>query len=135
MAKRNNLSGKYGHLRRRGGHQAAKYKRTLEATQAEAALSRALDDLGIKHQREYTVRTAESFTGYYLVDFRIPAYKLFIELDGKPHTSEVAQWKDRLRTEAIKTAIPSFTLIRAWNSEVLKDPHAWVDTNVIVRAA
>jgi len=133
MAQRSNPSGKYAHLKRRGrgGHQATRYKRTLEATQAEAALARTLDDYGIKYQQNYTVRTAESFTGYYLADFRLPTHKLFIELDGKPHTTEAAKWKDRLRTEAILRAHPNYRLVRAWNSELLKDPDAWVQQHIL----
>lgn len=132
MGKRSNkYGGKYGHLKRRGGQQAARYRRTLESTQAEAALCRALEDFGVEFQQNYTVRTPESFTGFYLADFRIPSRRLFVELDGKPHASEAAQWRDRLRTEAILKVFPGYRLIRAWNSELLADPDAWVEQNVL----
>lgn len=98
-------------------------------TPAEAALARALTDLGIHHTQNYIVKTPESTSGYYVVDFHLPHHKLFIELDGQPHTTLQQQWNDKLRTEAILTQKPNHTLIRAWNKDILKDPHTWITTH------
>lgn len=122
---------RYRHLKR-GGRGAQRSRRKLNdtPTPAEAAISRALDDLGIKHETNYTVRTAESTGGFYLVDVYVPHARLFIELDGKPHVGLHAEWRDRLRTDAILRAKPGHELIRAWNADVLGDPHAWIVSNV-----
>lgn len=130
-------SHKWARVKRRGGRAAGRSRRRLNETPtpAEAALARALDDIGEPYSTNYTVRTADSMSGYYLVDFRLPRRKLYIELDGKPHTSLRAQWNDRLRTEAILRATPKYELIRAWNSDVLKNPEEWVDRHILQRGA
>lgn len=81
----------------------------------------ALDVAKEPYTFQFIVRTAESTNGYYIVDFRLPRRNLLVELDGQPHVSEAAQWRDRLRTEAIERARPDDLLVRFWNSDIRKD--------------
>jgi very-short-patch-repair endonuclease len=94
------------------------------STPAELAFASALRDAGLRYEQNYTIRTAESFSGYYLVDFYVPRLKLLVEIDGGVHKSLKRQWKDRLRTEAIERAMPHLRLVRFWNSQVLDDAPA-----------
>jgi very-short-patch-repair endonuclease len=109
-----------------GGRGAGRARRRLNdtPTPAEAAFASALTDLGVRFTQNATIRTAESSTGFYVADFKLPEHRLFVELDGKPHVSERARWNDRLRTEAIERAHPAYRVVRFWNSEVMSDPHA-----------
>lgn len=122
---------KYGHLRSKGGKGGTAYGRRLNdtLTPAEAALHRELDRRRIPHDMNYVISCSHSMTGFYVVDCRIPSARLLIELDGEPHVGEKAQWKDKLRTEAILAKHPGWQLVRAWNSEIA-DVEAWVDEHV-----
>lgn len=86
----------------------------------------ALDAAKEPYTFQYTIRSAESPAGYFVVDFYLPKRKLLVELDGKPHSSERGRWNDRLRAEAIERARPNLLLVRFWNSDVNKDAAALV---------
>jgi very-short-patch-repair endonuclease len=107
---------------------AARSRQDLEAraTPAERTLMVALRVAGEPYEFQYTVRSAESPCGYYVVDFYLPRRKLFVELDGNPHATEQGHWDDRLRTEAIERAREDCLVTRFWNSEVIKDAAAVV---------
>lgn len=117
------LMGKY-HRIRRGGNQANKSKRRLNEvpTPAEAAFAKQLTAMQIKYVQNHIIRTANSLSGYYLVDFWIPSKKLIIELDGQPHVGQAAKWKDLLRTQDILEVMPDVRIVRIWNHIVLADP-------------
>jgi very-short-patch-repair endonuclease len=110
---------------KRGGNQSRKAQQKLNdaPTPAEALFARQLTQMNIKYQQNYIVRTARSNAGYYLVDFWLPKHRTFVELDGQPHVSEQAQWKDKLRTEDILEAVPDARLARLWNHEVITNPY------------
>lgn len=114
---------RYRAAARRGGRSSARNRARLNQVQtpAEAEFARALVDAGLAFTQNKIVRTAESLSGYYLADFCIPSLRLIVEVDGKPHTGEAAQWRDRLRTEAIERAMPGYRVVRFWNSEVMRD--------------
>lgn len=120
---------KYGYVR--GLHRSrasGRSRRRLRenATPAERALLAALQEANEPTKFQHCIYTAEAPTGYYVVDFYLPKRQLLVELDGKPHTSERAQWNDRLRTAAIKAACPDLRLVRFWNRQVINDPRAIV---------
>lgn len=92
-----------------------------QATDAERTLMVALRVAKEPYVFQYTVRSAESPCGYFVVDFYLPRRKLLVELDGKPHTTEQGRWNDALRTEAIERAKPHCLVTRFWNSDVVKD--------------
>src|SRR4051812_6277153 len=93
----------------------AKRRLKEEATLDERTLMVALDAAREPHSFQYVVMTVEADRGYYIVDFYLPRRHLLVELDGAPHASESARWRDRLRTEAIERARPRDLLVRFWN--------------------
>ena len=63
--------------------------------------------------RQYSV-------GTYILDFYCPSVRLALEIDGQSHTQE----NNRIYDQERKNYLEGFgiTIIRFWNSEVLKDP-------------
>jgi very-short-patch-repair endonuclease len=112
---------KYTHVRKLPRNRAAGRNRAdlnARRTKAERLMADALDRAGETYRQNFMVHTAESLNGYYLVDFYLPKRRLLIEVDGGVHRGEAAQWKDRLRTEAVERARPKDRLVRVWNAEV-----------------
>jgi very-short-patch-repair endonuclease len=115
---------KYGHVKtlpRSRSAQRAKTRLKEQATPDERTLIVALDVAREPYSFQYVVPTPEATRGYYVVDFYLPRRKLLVELDGEPHVSETAQWRDSLRTEAIERARPDDLLVRFWNADVRRD--------------
>lgn len=98
-----------------------------EATPAERALLRALQNAEEPYSFQYVVRTAEAMSGFYVVDFLLKRRNTFVELDGRRHFTGTGKWRDRLRTEAILAARPQHRLVRVANADVLKDPAGIVE--------
>jgi very-short-patch-repair endonuclease len=113
-------------LPRSRSSQRSRQRLNDRATEAELALKKALEEAQEPFIFQYVIRTAESFSGFYVADFYLPKRKLLVELDGAPHATERGYWKDRLREEAIKKSKPKLTQLRFWNKQVLKDPNCLV---------
>ena len=95
--------------------QHAKELRT-NATDAEKKLWSMLRNRQLKGQkfrRQHAI-------GNYILDFYCNEYKLAIEIDGDIHRKDEVKQYDHSRTESLKEY--GITVIRFWNSEVLKKP-------------
>ena len=90
-----------------------------DMTEAEWALwyhLRAKRFCGIKFYRQKIV-------GHYIADFLSLNPKLIIELDGSQHAEQIEY--DRIRTAYLEEQ--TFTVIRFWNDEVLRDINMVLD--------
>ena len=88
-------------------------------TEAERALWRHLrlrQLAGHKFRRQQRL-------GSYIVDFVCLEKRLIVELDGGPHSGQVAS--DTKRTAWLEAQ--GFCVLRFWNHEVLKDIEAVID--------
>lgn len=121
---------KYQHARRMRKSRVAVNNRDRlneRSTPSELRFAKALQEAaGIRHRQNFIVRTAEAPGGYYVVDFYLPAHKIFIEIDGGVHRSDTRRWNDILRQESIERKHPDIAFVRFWNSEVDADPAAAV---------
>lgn len=94
-------------------HLARKLRR--ESTKAERILWQHLRNKklnGLKFRRQEQI-------GDYIVDFVCYEKKLIIELDGGHHSQEETKMNDERRQNWLSSQ--GFTVIRFWNSEVMKN--------------
>lgn len=66
----------------------------------------------LKFRRQHSI-------GNYVIDFYCPAKKLIIEIDGDTHAGELAQKRDKIRTNYLKSL--GYTLVRYNNRDVMNN--------------
>jgi len=84
----------------------------------EQRMGEILDDLGIYYINSYGVNTGKH---YYFVDYALPDYKLFIEVDGI-YWHEGKERKDKKRERRIIRVRPGWDFLRFTDKEVLDFP-------------